>query len=219
MAQAILQRLKQDGIDLQTISKDWVLKDELSFDVKRKLASYIYQYGNSQVVMSSGAPEKILENSSKILLGGEETPLTDNLRNEIFRCDRADGAFRRASSWLLATTDYQPILQRTRKILKRDIVFVGIIGFIDPPRREVKGAIKTCQEAGIKVIMITGDHPETARTIASQVGINSANVLTGVEIAKMTDANLKEALKHTFVFARVTPEDKLRLGEAAQRER
>jgi len=98
-----------------------------------------------------------------------------------------------------------------RENLERDIVFVGVIGFIDPPRREVRGAIKTCQDAGIKVIMITGDHPETARAIASQVGINSVNVLTGGEIAKMSDADLKEALKHTFVFARVTPEDKLRL--------
>jgi Ca2+-transporting ATPase len=95
--------------------------------------------------------------------------------------------------------------------IEKDIVFVGIIGFIDPPRREVRNAIQTCQEAGIKVIMITGDHPETAKAIASQVGINSAKVLTGGEIAKMNDADLKEALKQTYVFARVTPEDKLRL--------
>jgi Ca2+-transporting ATPase len=94
---------------------------------------------------------------------------------------------------------------------EKDIVLVGILGFIDPPRKEVRGAIKTCQEAGIKVIMITGDHPETAKTIAGQVGINSSRVLTGGEIAKMSDADLKEALKSTFVFARATPEDKLRL--------
>ncbi len=210
MARAILQSLKQDGLNLQTISKDWLLKDELSFDVKRKLASYIYQYGNYQVVMSSGAPEKILENSSRILLGGEEVPLTDNLRHEIL-----DAIERMARSGeRLFAFGYHRLpadSAANKENLEIEIVFVGIIGFIDPSRREVKGAIKTSQEAGIKVIMITGDHPETARTIASQVGINSSNVLTGVEIAKMTDANLKEALKHTFVFARVTPEDKLRL--------
>ena len=98
-----------------------------------------------------------------------------------------------------------------KETLEKNIVFVGIVGFIDPPRKEVRGAIQTCKEAGIKVIMITGDHPETARTIANQVGINSSKVLTGDEIAKMSDADLKEALKNTFVFARVTPEDKLRL--------
>ena len=63
--------------------------------------------------------------------------------------------------------------------LEQDIVFVGIIGFIDPPRKEVRGAIQTCQEAGIKVIMITGDHPETAKTIANQVGINSSKRVNG----------------------------------------
>ena len=85
MAQAILERLKQDGIDAQSITKEWVLKDELSFDVKRKLASYIYQYGNSVVVLSSGAPERVLANSTKILLKGEEAPLTDAIRNEVNR--------------------------------------------------------------------------------------------------------------------------------------
>src|SRR5208337_4053792 len=85
MAQAILERIKQDGVDTQNISKDWVLKDELSFDVKRKLASYIYQYGNSSVVLSSGAPERILANSTKILVKGEETPLNDTIRNEVSR--------------------------------------------------------------------------------------------------------------------------------------
>jgi Ca2+-transporting ATPase len=210
MAQAILQRLKQDGIDVQALSKDWILKDELSFDVKRKLASYVYQYGNSQIALSSGAPEKVLENSSKILLRGEESPLTDALRSEVLGMI---ARMARSGERLLAFGYHRlPADPATNKeSLERDIVFVGIIGFIDPPRKEVRGAIKTCQEAGIKVIMITGDHPETARAIASQVGINSANVLTGGKIAKMTDADLKEALKRTFVFARVTPEDKLRL--------
>jgi P-type Ca2+ transporter type 2C len=208
MAQAILQRAKQDDINLQTLSRDWVLKDELSFDVKRKLASYLYQFGNTQVVLSSGAPEKILENSTKILLKGEEVPLKDMMRNEILG---VIVQMARSGERLLAFGYHRLPTDSSKENLERDIVFVGIIGFVDPPRKEVRGAIQTCQEAGIKVIMITGDHPETARTIAHQVGINSSNVLTGNEITNMTDANLKEALKRTFVFARVTPEDKLRL--------
>jgi len=210
MAQAIQQRLKQDGVDTQALSKDWVLKDELSFDVKRKLATYIYQYGNSQIALSSGAPERIIENSSRILLGGEEAPLTDALRSKAV--DAVEQMARSGERLLAFGYRRLPADSAVNKEnLERDIVFVGVIGFIDPPRREVRGAIKTCQDAGIKVIMITGDHPETARAIARQVGINSVNVLTGGEIAKMSDSDLKEALKHTFVFARVTPEDKLRL--------
>jgi Ca2+-transporting ATPase len=210
MAQAILERLRQNGTDVQALAKDWVLKDELSFDVKRKLASYIYQYGNSLVVLSSGAPEKILENSNRVLIKGEEANLNDDTRNE---ASKVVAQMAHSGERLLAFGYHRLPTDPgvNKESLEQDIVFVGVIGFIDPPRKEVKGAIQTCQEAGIKVIMITGDHPETARTIASQVGINSSNVLTGGEIAKMTDADLKEALKHTFVFARVTPEDKLRL--------
>jgi len=210
MAQAILERIKQDGIDTQTISKDWVLKDELSFDVKRKLASYIYQYGNSLVVLSSGAPERVLANSTKILVKGEETPLNDAIRNEISRV-MAQMAH---SGERLLGFGYRRLNADSafdKQNLERDIVFVGILGFIDPPRKEVKGAIRTCQQAGIRVIMITGDHPETAKAIAFQVGINSVNVLTGIEISKMSDDDLKKALRNTDVFARVTPEDKLRL--------
>ncbi len=210
MTQAILQNLKQDGLEVELLSKDWVLKDELSFDVKRKLASYIYQYGNSMVALSSGAPERILENADRILLKGEESPLTDALRNEV---SLAIVKMARSGERLLGFGYHRlpTDAPSEKEILEKNIVFVGIIGFIDPPRKEVRGAIQTCKEAGIKVIMITGDHPETARTIAYQVGINSSKVLTGDEIAKMTDADLKEALKNTYIFARVTPEDKLRL--------
>ena len=210
MAQAIQEYLKQAQVDVQAVSRDWVLKDELSFDVKRKLASYVYQYGSSEIVLSSGAPEKILEKCSRILLRGEESPLTDALRSEVLG---AIAQMARSGERLLAFGYHRlsADLLSNKENLEQDIVFVGIVGFIDPPRKEVKGAIESCQEAGIKVIMVTGDHPETARTIARQVGINSTSVLTGDEIAKMSDAELKEALKDTFVFARATPEDKLRL--------
>jgi Ca2+-transporting ATPase len=209
MAQAILERLKQDGVDPQKVEKEWVLKDELSFDDKRKLASYVYQYGNSLVILSSGAPENLLANSTKILTMGEETPLNDQIKQEV---TLAMARMAQAGERLLAFGYHRlPSNSAGKENLERDIVFVGIIGFIDPPRKEVKGAIRTCQEAGIKVIMITGDHPETARAIATQVGINSTRVLTGSELSGMSDQDLKEALKTTYVFARVTPEDKLRL--------
>jgi Ca2+-transporting ATPase len=146
MSQAILERLKQDGINTQALSKDWVLKDEISFDVKRKLATYFYQYGNSLIALSSGAPERILENSSKILLRGEETQLTDSLRSEALG---VIAQVARSGERLLAFGYRRLTAEITsmEKNLECDIIFVGIIGFIDPPRKEVKGAIKTCQEA------------------------------------------------------------------------
>jgi Ca2+-transporting ATPase len=210
MAQAILEQIKQSKIDVEKLWKDWVLKDELSFDNKRKLASYVYQHDGSLVVMSSGAPESVLAKSTKTLLKGKEVALTDASRQKV-----ADNIVKMAQSGeRLLAFGYRRLpaeskLEKTE--LEQNLVFVGIIGFIDPPRKEVKGAIRTCREAGIKVVMITGDHPETARAIAAQVGINSDRVLTGSEISKMNDEELKQAVKGTFVFARVTPEDKLRL--------
>ncbi len=208
MAQAILDRLRQDRIDTQKATEGWVLKDELSFDVKRKLASYIYQYGNSKVVLTSGAPEKLLAQSTKILTKGEEAPLDDATRNEVTRFMEQ---MAQSGERLLGFGYHRLRADSIEQNLENNIVLVGILGFIDPPRKKVKAAIQTCQEAGIKVMMITGDHPETAKAIASQVGINSTNVLTGIEISKMTDQELKISLKNTYVFARVTPEDKLRL--------
>jgi Ca2+-transporting ATPase len=210
MAQAILENVRGNGVDIQELLKDWVLKDELSFDNKRKLASYLYQHGDSLVALSSGAPENLLANSTKLFLKSEEVELTDAARKEVAD---AISEMAQAGERLLAF-GYQRIPQASKlekENLERNLVFVGIVGFIDPPRAEVAGAIRTCREAGIKVIMVTGDHPETARAVAAQVGINSAKVLTGNEISKMSDEEVKKALKETFVFARVTPEDKLRL--------
>ena len=208
LSKAILERLRQGGVDAQTLTDGWMLKDELSFDVNRKLASYCYQYGTSTVVLSSGAPEKILERSNRILLEGQEAPLTDDLRSEV---SKAAAQMAHTGERLLAFGYHRLPTEAANADIEREIVLVGIIGFIDPPRREVGEAIKTCQQAGIRIIMITGDHQETAKTIAGQVGINNTRVLTGNEIALMTDDALKEALRNTHVFARATPEDKLRL--------
>ncbi|MCJ7560933.1 cation-translocating P-type ATPase [Candidatus Bathyarchaeota archaeon] len=210
MAQAILENIKENGVDVQNLRKDWVLKDELSFDDKRKLASYVYQYGNSLIVLSSGAPENVLANSTKLFMKSEEVELTDEARKEVAN---AISEMAQAGERLLAFGYHRmpPASKLEKESLERNLVFVGIVGFIDPPRAEVKGAIRTCREAGIKVIMVTGDHPETARAVAAQVGINSAKVLTGNELSKMNAEEVKNALKETFVFARVTPEDKLRL--------
>ncbi|MBT0158989.1 cation-transporting P-type ATPase [Candidatus Bathyarchaeota archaeon A05DMB-2] len=210
MAQALLEQLEQDAVNVQQLTESWVLKDELSFDNKRKLASYVYKYRNFKVVLSSGAPENVLANSTSILLKGEEVKLADANRMEVAK---AMVEMAQSGERLLAFA-YRRLPHGSalkRETIERELVFVGIVGFIDPPRKEVKGAIRTCQEAGIKVIMVTGDHPETARTIATQVGIDSRRVLTGNEIARMSDGEVKKALKETAVFARVTPEDKLRL--------
>ena len=208
MSQAIVETLEASGFDTQKLREDWSLKDELSFDNKRKLASYLYQYGKSAIAMSSGAPENVLNNSTLILLNGSEVGLSAEIKKEVSE----DVLAMAQTGQRLLGFGYRRFsaIDKTEN-LEQDLVFVGVVGFLDPPRPEVKNAIAQCQKAGIKIIMVTGDHPETAKAIAAQVGINSKKVLTGNTILAMTDDELKTALKDTLIFARTTPEDKLRL--------
>jgi Ca2+-transporting ATPase len=210
MSQALLEAVKQNGVDLGGLQQSWVLKDELSFDNKRKLASYIYQLGKGYILLSSGAPETLLGSSQKLLLQGQETPLTDELRQQVATSisQLAQNGQRLLGFGYRRITAEQAAQKQG---LEQAFVLVGVVGFFDPPRKEVADAIRTCQRAGIKVVMITGDHSETAAAVAKQVGINSAKVLTGAQIAKMSDDDLQRALRSTFVFARTTPEDKLRI--------
>jgi Ca2+-transporting ATPase len=210
MAQGILEFVKENGVDLQAVQKSWIFKDELSFDSSRKLASFIYQVGNSLVLLSSGAPENVLANSDRLLIEGDENAFTDESRRQ---AANAVSEMARTGQRLIAF-GYRRITSAQileKKNLEQNLVFVGAVGFVDPPRKEARDAIRQCQEAGIKVIMITGDHPETAKTVASQVGIRNSRVLIGSQLAKMNDDEIKRALRQTFVFARTTPEDKLRL--------
>jgi Ca2+-transporting ATPase len=98
-----------------------------------------------------------------------------------------------------------------------DFRFVGLVGLLDPVRPEVAGAIAECKAAGVRVVMITGDYPSTARAIAMEVGIDGAHVVSGVELVAMDDAALQRVIRDTSVFARVTPEQKLRLVDAFRR--
>jgi Ca2+-transporting ATPase len=210
MSQAILENLKNSGVEPSRLQENWRLKDELSFNSKRKLASYLYEYEKSGIVLSSGAPENVLARSTRLLLNDAQTELSDESRKQV---TESISAMAQSGQRLLgfAYRRLSAAEEAEEELLERDLTFVGIVGFIDPPRPEVKDAIAQCQKAGIKVVMVTGDHPETARAIAKQVRIESVKVLTGGEIAAMTDEALKTAFKDTFVFARVTPEDKLRL--------
>jgi Ca2+-transporting ATPase len=210
MSQAITENLKAQSVDVAELQKNWVLKNELSFDNERKLASYVYQYGNSTILISSGAPENVLGNSAKILLNGAETELSNDSRREVAQ----NISFMAQSGQRLLGFAYRRLPQ-TNEVdaaqLERNLVFVGIVGFIDPPRPEVRESVAECRKAGISVVMITGDHPETAKAIAAQIGIDNTGVISGTQLVEMSDEQLKAALKDTFVFARVTPEDKLRL--------
>ncbi len=199
------------------IAKKYRLLEEFGFDNKLKLSSYIYENLDQEIfIFTSGAPEAILNridnsgnsNSSGNALKEDLAALVLEEVEEISsRGERVIGvAYKKLEKSSTERNDVECTLN-----------YLGLISFIDPPREEVKNSILACQNAGIKVIMLTGDHPRTARAIADKVGINSAGaVLTGNELARMDDSTLKRQLDRVSVFARITSEDKFRIVKLLQ---
>lgn len=194
---------------------------EIPFTSDRKMMSTldIDLERNSQVLLiSKGAPDVLLKKCSHLQIGQATSPLEDLQREKILQHIDAmsDAALR-----TLAVA-YRPLSAAesalNSEVLERDLVYVGTVGMMDPPREEVAPAIAQAQAAGIRVIMITGDHPRTAARIASDLGITKAGgkALTGLELDKLSDDEFAQAVRQTSVYARVSPAHKLRIVAALQ---
>jgi Ca2+-transporting ATPase len=208
MGAAIIDSAEMAGIDLSKL-RSCILTDEFSFDNRTKMASYVYDEDDERIIYSSGAPETIMAKSSRILIGEREAKFTDSERGN---ATEAIAKVASSGERTLALAYRTLGAKEKRETFVNDLVLVGLTSFLDPPRPEVQGVIATCKEAGIRIIMLTGDLPETAKAIATQVGIASdGDLITGQQISSMTDEQLKEALKKTSIFARITPEHKLRI--------
>ncbi|MFB0562106.1 MAG: cation-translocating P-type ATPase [Candidatus Lokiarchaeia archaeon] len=210
---AILEAAKKNKISPDKLQKKYQIKEKFVFDRDRKIESFIYQNkkNNELYVFSSGAPESIIERSSRKLENGN---VTDFITAEKMKLKDVISEMASNGERLIAFAYRKISSQEELKMerIERDLIFIGIMGFIDPPRLEVKDAIQSCERAGIRVIMITGDHPKTAKAIASSVGIDTdSEVLTGSEISSLSDRELEKAVKSISVFARATPEHKLRI--------
>ena len=188
------------------------------FDSTRKMMSLLVRLPSGERVLAAkGAPDVILSRASKQLLNGEEVELIAERRAEIEKVIEGFGgdalrtlavAYKRLDEDAADSDDHE-----------QDIVLVGIHGIMDPPRPEVPSAVAEAASAGIRTVMITGDHAVTAEAIAEQIGVKSSEeqtVHTGAELDKMTDTQLRETVQHAAVFARVTPEHKLRIVNAMQ---
>jgi len=196
---------------------------EIPFTSERKLMSTIeadMAHQGELALMTKGAPDVLLARCTRERVGTGDEPLTDARRAEIH------AAIERLAGDALRTlaVAYHPL--ETAKppevddALERDLVFAGIVGMIDPPREEVAGAIAEARGAGIRVVMITGDHVLTAARIASQLGITASEgevvAITGVELETLGEATLRERARVATVYARVAPEHKLRIVDALQ---
>ena len=199
---------------------------EIPFSSERKLMSTVHRDAETAgrlIVFTKGAPDVLLARCSHEVIGVDERPLTADRRTEILRTNEtlADRALRTlgvAAHWLPDGTVSPGNVGEVDARVEMDLVFAGLIGMIDPPRDEAKAAVERARGAGIRSLMITGDHPRTAAVIARELGIaTNERVVTGSELERMNDAALDRTVAETAVYARVNPGHKLRLVKALQR--
>ena len=218
---ALLVAAGKAGIDQGAIQARFPRLTEAPFSSERKLMSTVHQDTESpaaRVVFTKGAPGKLLERCNLELVGEEARPLTPARRAEILRVTET-----------LATEALRTLGVASRSFdgeppngsageLERNLVFLGLIGMIDPPRPEARAAVERARAAGIRPILITGDHPGTALAIARELGIATDDrVVTAVQLDLMSDEDLAATAREAAVYARVNPKHKLRIVNALQR--
>lgn len=189
---------------------------EIPFDSDRKLMSTLHKIDSKNIMFTKGALDVILDRVKFIMTSGGVRELTENDKNEILDVNR-----RLSESGLRVLCFAYKELNEIKELNLNDeynYIFIGLISMIDPPREESKQAVADCIMAGIKPIMITGDHKITASAIAKEIGIlrEGDKAIEGLEIDKMSDEELKENIEHISVYARVSPEHKIRIVRAWQ---
>jgi Ca2+-transporting ATPase len=209
----LIVNAKKAGFSIDDLQKDFVRVHENPFDSVRKSMSTVHKTAKKKIVFAKGAPEEIIDSCNRILINGKVRPLTPKDKKDLLHKNKemAEQALR-----VLAMA-YKEISAKSTKYHVKDVenslVFAGLVGMIDPPRPEAKPAIEECKKAGIKVVMITGDHGITARAIAQKIGLAGpgTTVLEGKDLPKISDEKLFHILKAPVIFARVSPKDKLRI--------
>ena len=190
---------------------------EVPFDSSRKMMSTVHKTENGKLVQfTKGAPDEILKRCTKAIVGGKVVELTDAKRKEILAANKAmaDKALRVLAASMKTLTEEPKVYEP--EAVEVDLTFVGLVGMIDPVRPEVKPAIDECRSAGIRPIMITGDHKDTAVAIATQLGIidSPEQAITGAELNEISDEEFETAVEKYSIYARVQPEHKTRIVNA-----
>lgn len=212
---ALLIAAYNAGISPDKVNRRTQRISELPFDSDRKCMSVSALENGLVRLYVKGAPDVILDKCSRVYKGGEVS-FTPSMKKEMIKANdsMADGALRVLA---LAYRDLPPDIENITASLENNLVFLGLEGMMDPPRHEVHGAVRKCVHAGIKTVMITGDHKKTAAAVAKELGIlrgSSSLVVTGAELDRMSDRELAAIAPQASVFARVSPAHKLRIVKA-----
>jgi Ca2+-transporting ATPase len=210
---AIVVAAAKAGLKKESLDAQFIRSHEIPFSSETKRMTTVEEGPTGTLACSKGAPEVILAACARLLTAGGEAPLDASQRERILESARqlASQALR-----VLAVAD-KPGAGASDA--ESDLTFLGLIGMIDPPRPEAKAAIATCESAGIKVIMITGDHPVTAQAVARELGLlKSGKIVTGADLEGMSDSQLEREAPAIEVYARVSPAHKLRVVSAFQKQ-
>ncbi|HLQ75645.1 MAG TPA: cation-translocating P-type ATPase [Alloiococcus sp.] len=188
---------------------------ELPFDSDRKLMSTLHEFDGKNYMLTKGGPDVIFNRASKVLIDGEVQEFTEDIRDQFVKQNEA---YSKEAKRVLAFAYKQVDKDDLTLEDENDLVLVGLMAMIDPPRQEVYDAIEHARHAGIRTVMITGDHKTTAQAIAESLNFFDEDdiALTGSELDKLSDDELLEILEKVSVYARVTPENKIRIVKAWQ---
>lgn len=211
---ALVNDAYKHGMEKPDLKADYVRVAEAPFDSMRKMMSTVHQTKDGQIVQfTKGAPDEVLKRCTKALADGQVVPMTDEIRAGILKNNKsmADRALRVLCA---ARRDWNGLPENSDpEFLEQDLIYLGLSGMIDPVRPEVKAAIVECRQAGIRPIMITGDHKDTAVAIATELGIitDATQAITGAQLNDMSDEEFNRNIEHYGVYARVQPEHKVRI--------
>lgn len=211
---ALIVLAEKAGIKYNTL-KEYKRKKEISFTSERKMMSVLCSFGKQDFVFSKGAPEQIISKCKYIQTEKGVKKLTKSDAEEIIEIAKS-----MASKPLRVLAGAYKILKSKQEDIESDLIFLGIVGMEDPIREGVKEAIKKARDAGIKTVMITGDHQLTAEAVAKQLGLinEKEKIITGIELESMSQTELENIIENVSVFARVSPEHKVRILEAFQKK-
>jgi Ca2+-transporting ATPase len=215
---ALVVVAEKAGISKEELEQQAPRVAEVPFSSERKRMTTIHTTQGKKVAYMKGAPEIVLERCSKIFLDGKVQSLTKELRVRHYKVTEAM-ALQALRNLGFAYKELDDAAEQLDEQIEQDFIFVGIVGMIDPPRPEVKDAIAICKKAGIRVVMITGDHKLTATAVAKELNLigetgEDGQVLTGQELEAMTDEQLAQVVEKVVVYARVAPEHKTRIVKA-----
>lgn len=208
---------KNNSIDFKKIRDEYRRKGEIPFDSDRKIMSTVNEVDGKTIMFSKGAPDIILSRCKYALVNGEVVDLNENILNEYkAKNEKFSNRALRVLAFAMKEINNESFVPALDD--EFDLTLIGLTAMIDPPRESVYDAIKIAKNAGIKTIMITGDHRTTAAAIGKEIGLMDNNdiALTGKELDSMNDTELKNKLENISVYARVSPENKIRIVKAWQ---